>query len=74
MCSGVHNGTEMVMSLPRVPSGLLSQPVHLLAGLRSLPSPVPIVGSELGLIVSHEGVDDVVVVPGAVLSVLSDNL
>jgi hypothetical protein len=69
MCPGVHTGTEMAMSLPRVPPGLLSQPVHLIAGLRSFPSPVPI-GSELGLIVSHEVGDDGVVVPGAVLRVL----
>ena len=67
----MHTGTELVIPLPRVPSGLLSQPVHLLAGLRSLPSPVPIVGPEPGLIVSHGGVDDVVVVLGAVLRVLA---
>ena len=67
----MHTVTDMAMSLPRVPPGLLSQPVHLLAGLRSLPSPLPIVGSELGSIVSHEGGDDGVVVLGAVLRVLA---
>ena len=55
---------------PRVPPVLLSQPVHLLDGLRSLPSPSPSAGSELGSIVSREGGgDDGVVVRGAVLRV-----
>ena len=65
----MHTGTEMAMSLPRVPPGLLSQPVHLLAGLMSLPSPLPSADSELGSIVSREGGEDGVVVRGAVLSV-----
>ena len=41
--------------------------MHLLAGLRSLPSPLPSAGSELGSIVSRGGGDDGVVVRGAVL-------
>ena len=72
MCPGGHTGTEMAMSLPCVPSGLLCQPVHHRAGLMFLHSPVPFVGSELGLLGGHECVEDVVVVvPGAVLLVLA---
>ena len=67
----MHPCTGLVPPLPRVPPGLLSQPVHLLAGLMSLPSLVPIVGPGLGLIVSQGGVDGVVIVIllGAVLRV-----
>ena len=67
----MHPCTGLVPPLPRVPPVLLSQPVHLLAGLRSLPSLVPIVGPGLGFIVSQGGVDGVVIVIllGAVLCV-----
>jgi hypothetical protein len=54
---------------PRVPPSVLSQPVHLLAGLRSLPFPPPSAGSELCSIVSHGGGDVGVVVRDTVLRV-----